>query len=336
MFGIRYIKFDAMDYVIHYQNGKIKREGQALNFFYFEPASSIVCIPLKSSDLGFVFRETTSDFQEVTVQGQLSYRIAHPQKLAMQLDYTVDENKNYRTKDYEKLSQRIVTEAQTTVSAFIHSMNIISALSKQAEIEAVLLQGLISSKVLAALGIEIQGVSILGVSTNPEMSRALEAKTREELQTEADKAIYNRRNFAVEEERRIKESELNTQIAVEEKNKQIVEKRMQTDVVKTDNARKLKEMEMSTQIIIEEKNKELISMRTENDKKIADAEEYKLKAVMDVYKNIDWKILTALKGDLNAGDQIALGFRELAANSSKIENLNITPDLLEKLMEKRK
>ena len=66
------------------------------------------------------------------------------------------------------------------------------------------------------------------------MARALEAQTRESLQKEADQAVYERRNFAVEQERIIKESELNTEIAVEEKQKQIVEKKMETDVVKQD------------------------------------------------------------------------------------------------------
>ena len=65
------------------------------------------------------------------------------------------------------------------------------------------------------------------------MTRALETETREMLQQEADQAIYGRRNFAVEQERKIKESELNTEIAVEEKQKQIAEKKMESDVQKS-------------------------------------------------------------------------------------------------------
>jgi len=333
----KYIKFDSMDYVIHYQNGKIKREGKGLAFFYFAPNSSIVNIPLKSSDLSFVFREVTSDFQDLIVQGQLTFKVSEPLKLATQLDFTVDENKRHRSNDFEKLTQRILSEAQTATSGYVHSLGITTVLSKQVEIEKMLLDGLTNSKVLEVLGVEIQGVNILSVKANPEMSRALEAKIREELQTDADKAIYDRRNFAVEQERKIRESELNTEIAVEEKQKQIVEKKMETDLVKSDNKRKLKEMEMATEISVEEKNIELIKMKTENDKKEADAKEYMLKAIMNVYKNVDWKILTALNGkNVSAADNIALAFRELASNSTKIETLNITPDLLESLLIKRK
>ena len=49
----------------------------------------------------------------------------------------------------------------------------------------------------------------------------------EALQQEADEAIYARRKFAVEQERTIKETELNTEVAVEEKQKQIAQKKME-------------------------------------------------------------------------------------------------------------
>ena len=52
---------------------------------------------------------------------------------------------------------------------------------------------------------------------------ALEAETREKILKESDDAIYLRRNSSVEQERKIKENELNTEIAVENKKKQIKE-----------------------------------------------------------------------------------------------------------------
>ena len=46
---------------------------------------------------------------------------------------------------------------------------------------------------------------------------------------EADEAIYARRNSAVEQERAIKENELNTEIAVENKKRQIRETQMDAE-----------------------------------------------------------------------------------------------------------
>lgn len=333
MFGFRYIKFDSMDYIIQYQNGKIKREGTGLAFFYFEPNASIVRVPTKTIDLPFIFNETTEDFQEVTIQGQLTFKVADPKKLAGELDFTVNALNQYQTDDFEKLTQRLVNEAQTAVAKLVNQEKVTDVLNKQVEIENKLVDGLGKSRVLEQLGIRIITVNVLAIKAQPEMARALEAKTREAIQQDADKAIYDRRNFAVEQERKIKETELNTEIAVEEKQRQIAEKQMETDVVKQENERKLKEMEIEAAVAVEERNKELVAMKVENDKKEADAKEYTLKAIMNAYKDVDWKVLTALNNQqLDAAANIALAFRELAGNTDKIGTLNITPDLLDGLL----
>ena len=240
------------------------------------------------------------------------------------------------TDDMEKLRQRLVNEALASVTGYVNSVKVTEVLTRQTEISEELRKGLADNLHLKGLGVEVLGVSILSVKATPETARALEARTREAIQQEADEAIYGRRNFAVEQERKIKESELNTEIAVEEKNKQIVEKKMETDLVKRENERKLKEMEIETSISVEQKNSELVGIKTDNDKKEADSQAYLLNAVMDVYKNVDWKILSALQGhDNDAASNIALAFRELAANSDKIGTLNITPDLLDSLLIKQ-
>ena len=90
MLGIRFIKFDAMTYVIHYKKGRVAREGRGLAFYYYEPSSSIAAIPLGSNDVPFIFNEQTQDYQTISVQGQVSYRVKDAKKLAEVLDFTVD------------------------------------------------------------------------------------------------------------------------------------------------------------------------------------------------------------------------------------------------------
>ena len=332
MLGINYIKFDSMNYVIHYQNGKIKKEGRGLSFFYFSPNASIVSIPVQSNDFQFVFNETTKDYQEVTIQGQVTYKIVQPKQLAETLDFTVNSKKQYLKSDYEKIQQRIINEAQTASASIIQKLSLKEALRQLEGIENEIFTSVQDSKAVKMLGLEILSVNVLGVSPNPEMARALEAQTRESLQKEADQAVYERRNFAVEQERIIKESELNTEIAVEEKQKQIVEKKMETDVVKQENEQKLKEMNMTSSISLEEQKKALIDIQVTNEKKEADVKEYVLNANLKPYKELDWKTLMAISNNgNNPSNNIALAFRELAENADKIGNLNISPDLLESL-----
>ncbi|NIK93518.1 membrane protease subunit, stomatin/prohibitin [Mangrovimonas sp. CR14] len=333
MLGINYIKFDSMNYVIHYEAGKIKKEGRGLSFFYFSPNSSIVSIPVQSDDFQFVFNETTKDYQEVTLQGQVTYKILNPKQLAENLDFTVNNKKQYLKNDYEKIQQRIINEAQTASASVIQRLSLKEALRKLDEIEAEIFTSIQKSKTVQMLGLEILSVNVLAVTPNPEMARALEAQMRESLQKEADQAIYERRNFAVEQERMIRESELNTEIAVEEKQKQIVEKKMETDVVKQQNEQKLKEMEMSSNISLEEKKKGLIDIQVANEKKEADMKEYVLNANLKPYKEMDWKTLMAISNSgNNPTNNIALAFRELAENADKIGNLNISPELLDSIL----
>lgn len=335
MFGIKHIQFDSMTYVLHYTNGSIKKEGRGLSFFYFAPNSSIVAIPMGSNDLPFIYNEITNDYQKVAIQGQISYKISAPKTLADVLDFTVDKKKQYKKNDIEKLHQRIINEAQTATSTFIQSSTLKNATRSGKQVEDQILAGLKASAAIGLLGIEILGVNVLSISPTPDMARALETETREKLKQEADHAVYERRNFAVEQERRIKESELNTEIAVEEKQKQIAEKKMESEVLKAENDRKLREMKLEADIAIENQRTQLIEQKTANDKQEAETKGYVIETVLQPYKNVDWKILTALTNNRDPKFNIALAFRELAENADKIGNLNISPELLDSLLKKR-
>lgn len=336
MFGINYIKFDSMTHVIHFKNGEVKKEGRGLSFFYFEPTSSIAAIPMGSNDLPFIFMETTNDYQSISIQGQVTYKIADPRQLAELLDFTLNADGTYKKNDAEKLNQRIINEAQTSTSAFIHKLGLKETIRSATQIEEKITEGLKSSHAISILGIEILSVSVLAIKASPEMARALETETREKLQQDADQAIYERRNFAVEQERKIKETELNTEIAVEEKKKQIDEKKMETEIQLAENDRRLREMKVQADISVENQRKLLIDQKTVNERKEAETQGYVIETTLKPYRDIDWKTLTALANNADPKFNIALAFRQLAENAGKIGNLNISPDLLNSLLVAKK
>lgn len=334
MFGIKYISFDAMTHVIHYKNGKLVQEGRGLSFFYFAPSSSIAAIPLGSNDLPFIFAESTRDHQSISIQGQISYKVSNAKQLAELLNFTVDGRGAYKKNDLEKLNQRIINEAQTATASFIHDIGLKEAIRSAMSIEERIQSGIKGSQAITTLGVEVLSVNVLAVKASPEMARALETDTRERLQQEADQAIYERRNFAVEQERKIKESELNTEIAVEEKKKQIAEKMMESEVQKAENDRKLRELKVQADIAVENQRKQLIEQKTTNDRKEAETQGYVLETTLKPYKEMDWRTLMALRGEQDARSSIAMAFRDLAENADKIGTLNISPDLLEQLLRK--
>ena len=222
MFGIRFFKVEPTDFVLQFKGGKAVREGVGLSFFYFAPTTSLVLIPVGSVDVYFIFEEVTADFQQVTVQGQITYRVADPRKLSQLMNFTLAANgKGYATDDPQKLPQRLINHTQVLTRASLKSLSLREALGLSGDLVASLRQGLQSAEAIASLGIEVLGLSILAIKPTPETARALEAETREQLLREADEAVYPRRNAAVEQERAIKENELNTEIAVENKKRQI-------------------------------------------------------------------------------------------------------------------
>lgn len=326
-----------MTFVIQYKHGKVKREGKGLSFYYYAPTSSITAIPLGSKDIQFIFNESTKDFQTITIQGQITYKIENPRQLSDSLDFTLDNNHRYKEDNFEKLNQRLNNEAQTSTSSFIQGLTLKEALRSAKTISEKISEGLKVSNSAKILGVEVLSVDVLAVRPTPEMAKALETETRESLQKEADQAIYERRNFAVEQERKIKESELNTEIAVQEKKKQINEKQAEIKISEAENDRKLREMKISADVSIEDQKTKLIEMQVENEKKLADSKGYTLEKTLNPYKNIDWKTLMAMKSNnVSALDNIGFAFRELAENSEKIGTLNITPDLLETVIENQK
>lgn len=336
MFGFNYTKFDSSQYVILFKNGEIIKEGKGLAFWYFKPNCTISVAPLNSSDFQFLFKETTKDYQEVSLQGQVTYKINDPKKAIENLNLTVDSRGYYVTKDIEKLEQRILGELQSSASSILKKLELKSALNELTQIEESLFTAAIQSSTYDRLGIELRRVNLLGITPSPEMARALEAQKREELQIEADKAIYERRNFSVEQERIIKESELKTEIAVEEKQKEIAEKKLETEIVKQDNIKRIKEMEIDTQVSIQEKTNAYIDLKVKNEKKEADLREYVLEASIKPIRSLDWKVLMAMSSaNIDPKAQMALGFRELAENASSIGNLNISPDLISSILDSK-
>jgi hypothetical protein len=302
--------------VLQYSSGKLVREGAGLSFFYFGPGVSIVSVPLASVNIPFVFTEPTVDFQTLTVQGQLTYRIVDPKKASTMLDFTVDANGKYCSDQYQKLPERLIYGLQALVRARIQRLPLRKALICGDELTTQILEQIKILPEILQLGVEILNAAFLSLKPAPDMAKALEAETREALNRQADEAVYARRNAAIEQERRLKENELQTELLVQAKQ------------------RELHEREMEAEIAIETQRAALTDQKSENERKEADSRAYSLQAVIAPIRDMDWKVLSMIapkSGD--ARSTIAMAFQEIAGNAQKIGELNISPDLLRTLIE---
>jgi len=221
---IGYFKGEPTEYLLVYSGGKLRRSGVGLAFYYWVPSTSIVSIPTGTIDVQFILNETTGNYQAVTVQGQLTFRITEPQAMASILNFSIDpRTRTHRSDDPEKLSQRIVNEVQSQVRSELLKLSLEDALRQSADVAAIVLRDVRRAPALTDIGVEVQALYITAIRPTPEMAKALEAEYRENLLVKADQAIYNRRAIAVEQERRIKENELSTAVTLEERRRQLVD-----------------------------------------------------------------------------------------------------------------
>ena len=335
MFGVRYAKASPSTHVIQYRNGQPVREGSGLAFFYFSPNASLVSVPLESVDTPFMFNEVSRDFQEVTVQGQVAYRVADPKLLASLMNFTIKPNGEYASEDPTRLPQRVVNAVQVQLRSIISSQTLQELLRGSEHLVQTVSEGLRRPDGLASLGLELVNFSILAIRPNPETARALEATVREQILRQADDATYLRRNSAIEQERAIRENELNTEIAVETKKRQIRETQLEAERAALEKRQQIQHQEMDGRVELEDRNKTLTALRVENAQKEADAKAYAVAAVMKAVHGIDPKVLQALTvGNADPGALIAMAFQGLAENAERIGELNITPELLQQLTSK--
>ena len=317
MFGLRFVKFEPNEYIHVIKKGRVVKKGRGLSFWFYKPSTSIITVPLETKNVPFMFEELSSDYQTLTIQGDLIYKITDTEKII------------------DQLSRIIINLVNTMTKTEVSKLPLREAIQSIDRIAGALKEAVQHNEYLQNLGITITNINILSILPNKETARALEAETRENILREADDAVYKRRNAAVEQERKIKENELNTQIAVEEKQRQIMEAHMEGKRAVQEKKRVILQEDMAFKIKQEQENAKLIEISVKNKKTEADIKAYSLNAVLEPMSKINPEIIKALSSIGMAPEKlIANAFTGLAENAGKIGELNISSELLQQLMKK--
>lgn len=241
-----YYKGEPNTYTICFKDGRVRKHGAGINFWYSPLTTSISAVPIASQESYFVFTETTADFQEVAIQGALTYRLDAPLDVASRLDYTVDTSKKrYKSEDPGKLVQRVVNVVQSHTRSLVSQLSLEQALTGVAKVASDVLRHASTSTDLSSLGVVIEGLHFTSIKATPEMQKALEADFRESLSKRADQAIYDRRKAAVEEERKIRESEMNTEVELENRKKALVDTQARNELKLAESRAKAEELKLS-------------------------------------------------------------------------------------------
>lgn len=335
--AIRYRKFEPTDYVMKVKRGRVIQQGPGLSFFYNTMSTSLMVIPATAFDSSFAYDDIlTSDFQKISVQGDISYIIADYERASRMVDFSYKDNR----KEYEatlsearvKMAKRIMNLAKVYIAKFISTKQVREAIQSADELAETLRIALKEDGTIQEFGLQVLAVSILGILPQPDTRKALEAATREEILKQQDDAIYKRRNAAIEKERAIRENELDTEIKVAEKAKEKKEKEMETRRMLQEKQAELDAGKIFNDIELEEERQRLVDLQTENERKKSDAKAYDSEVLLRTFAGVDAEIIKALAvSGMDSRSLIAKAFVEIGDKADKIGVLNVSPDLLETL-----
>ena len=210
-------------YVIKFRNGAVTQHGRGKSFFYRPAVTSILELPATTITVPFIFNEATANFQDVTLQGQASYRIAEPLVTNEQLDFRRASGGRPAGVGGEKLSQMVVNLIQDHARRLISKMPLEDVLREIGALSGEVADAAMQNSSMTAIGVRIEKIHFTSARAQPDVQKALQTEYREKIQRQADMAIYARRSASVENEKEIKERELATEIELATRRKQLVE-----------------------------------------------------------------------------------------------------------------
>lgn len=317
--GIRHLRGTATTHVRHLRRGQLVHDGTGQSF-WFRPLSAVLSeVPVDDRELPLLFHARTADFQDVTVQTTVTFRITDPAVAANRVDFSIDpDNGSWRATPLQQLAG-LLTEAaqQHTLDLLARTPLAVALADGVSAVRDRIQTGLTSDPRLAETGLAVIGVRVVAIRPQPDVEKALQTPAREQVQQEADRATFERRAIAVERERAIGENELQTQIELARREEQLVAQRGANARRQAEEAAAASRIETEAQATREQR---LTEVRAEATRAMGDAKASAETAWLGAYR------------DLSDATLLGLAVRELAANVPKIQSLVLTPDLLSPIL----
>jgi regulator of protease activity HflC (stomatin/prohibitin superfamily) len=295
MFGFRYLKSKPTDFVVLYRGGRVARQGLGLAGFVYMPFATGAAVPTDARDEIFAVEAMTVDYQTITIQGLISFRIKDASVAAARQDFSINLMTGAHTGEpMKQIVERLRAIAQTACRDALVRSTLDAALNKSDELSQVIMRGIAEDKRLAADGIAVDRVLVLSLKPTPEIRKALEANLREQLLRQADAAMFERRRAATTDEHDLK--------LRDEKNK-----------------RELAENALANEQALESERRKVAEARADTVKAEASADAEALRIRLKPWTEV-------------APQQIAaMAFKDWANRETNLASLSIGGDALERL-----
>ncbi|MFD5698652.1 SPFH domain-containing protein [Streptomyces lasiicapitis] len=319
--GLRHLRSAPTAHIRHHRNGRLAHDGPGLSFWFRPLSAALSEVPVDDRELAVAFHARTADFQDVTVQATVTYRVSDPALAAARLDFSVDpDTGSWRSAPLEQLSTLLTESAQQHALDVLARTPLAEALADGvAAVRERIGAGLAAEPRLPATGIEVVAVRVVAIRPEPEVERALRTPARERIQQDADSATYERRAVAVQRERAIAENEMASRIELARQEERLVEQH-------GTNARREAEEKAAADAVRTEaeaaRTVALARAEAESARTVGEARAAAQRSWLTAHASADPAVLHALAAT------------RLAENVPRIESLALSPDVVTGLLAK--
>ncbi|MRS11905.1 MAG: band 7 protein [Actinobacteria bacterium] len=327
---VKHLRSEPSMHVVRYRNGAAVESGRGLAFWFHPLSAAVAEIPMDDRELTMQIRGITLDFQEVFVQGVVTWRVVDAEALASRVDFHVDMmSGRWTSEPLEQVSGLLTRMGQEVALAWIAERPLENVLAEGVgALRSRIAEGLAAERSIGEMGIAVVTVRVASVRPTSEVEKALQTPVREAIQTDADRALFQRRALAVEKERSIAEAEMQNRIELSKREELLLGQqganaklqareeaeaariRMESDAEATGISARAEAERARVSAEAEAEGLRLVEMAR------AEAEQ----AMMDVYRDLPPEVLTGLAA------------RDFASKLQRIEHLNIAPDMLGQLV----
>ncbi|MQS16743.1 SPFH domain-containing protein [Streptomyces kaniharaensis] len=223
-FGLRHLRAVPTAHIRHLRRGRVAHDGAGLAFWFRPLTAAISEVPVDDRELSMLFHARTSDFQDVTVQATLTYRITEPATATTRVDFGIDPDTGaWRAAPLDQLATLLTETAQQHALGLLARTPLATALADGVNaVREQMANGLAGEPRITETGLAVIAVRVVALRPEPEVERALRTPARELVQQHADRATFERRAVAVEHERGIAENELANRIELARREEQLL------------------------------------------------------------------------------------------------------------------
>ena len=312
---VRHLRAEPNQFILHFRRGRLVRKGIGLAYLFSPLSAAVAQVPAEDCETTFVLTERCDDFQSVTVQCTVIYRISDPERATLRTNFSISlASGSWLEKPLERIAALLAQRAQHPARAYLMGVPIVEAARAGASlIQQPIEAALRADPELEALGIQIVSVQIDRIAPTAELEKAIQTPAREAIQQRADEAVFERRAFAVEKERTIKQNELATELELARRQEQLIQQqganaRLQAQQ-EAEADRLRSEMEGRRHQIVAEGQAQANRLLAAA---AAEAEERRVELYRATPANV----------------ALGLALQEFARHVQSIQHLNLTPDLV--------